>query len=80
MCSIPRPLGDKQHQSHVDTYVQNTSYRDEWIFIYDYCNMYIGAQNGDPLMLPILSAVHNQFSSNGYFGFGYTDLTKPQLH
>ena len=48
--------------------------------IYDYCNMYIGAQNGDPLMLPILSAVHNQFSSNGYFGFGYTDLTKPQLH
>lgn len=63
-----------------DTYVQNTSYRDEWIFIYDYCNMYIGAQNGDPLMLPILSAVHNQFSSNGYFGFGYTDLTKPQLH
>lgn len=58
-------------------YADDGNYKDEWFLHkhYDYECIYIGAQDGDPLMGPILSSVESKFNSNGYYGEGSTDAT-----
>jgi len=63
-------------------YLDNNSYRDEWLLIgqSDYVLMYIGYEDGDPEMPPIVDDVSDELETEaGMKGYGYTALTEKEL-
>lgn len=63
-------------------YIDNNSYRDEWLLIgqSDYVLMYLGYEDGDPEMPPIVDDVSDELEAEaGMKGYGYTALTEKEM-